>query len=53
MTDVTNPVKPGVTGFYDAETSTISYVVRDPMTKSCAIIDSVMRMRTASSRPPK
>ena len=35
-------VKPDVTGFFDAETNTISYVVKDPASNACAIIDSVM-----------
>lgn len=33
---------PFVQGFFDAATNTISYVVADPKTKKCAIIDSVM-----------
>ncbi len=35
-------VKPEVTGFFDPETNTISYVVKDPASRACAIIDSVM-----------
>ena len=35
-------VKPEVTAFFDPDTNTISYVVKDPNSKSCAIIDSVM-----------
>lgn len=34
--------KPVVQGFFDIHTNTISYVVADPETKKCAIIDSVM-----------
>lgn len=34
--------KPSVQGFFDTRTNTISYVVADPETKQCAIIDSVM-----------
>lgn len=34
--------KPEVQGFFDERTNTISYVVADPATKKCAIIDSVM-----------
>ena len=34
--------KPQVQGFFDTRTNTISYVVADPTTKQCAIIDSVM-----------
>lgn len=33
---------PEVQGFFDPATNTISYVVADPATKQCAIIDSVM-----------
>ncbi len=35
-------MKPDVQGFFDTRTNTISYVVADPKTKQCAIIDSVM-----------
>lgn len=34
-------IKPTVKGFFDTATNTISYVVSDPTTKKCAIIDSV------------
>lgn len=34
--------KPEVQGFFDTRTNTISYVVADPETKKCAIVDSVM-----------
>ena len=39
-TDLT--LKPEVTAFFDAPTNTISYVVKDPGSKACAVIDSVM-----------
>ncbi len=35
-------VKPDVTPFFDADTNTISYVVKDPASQSCAVIDSVL-----------
>lgn len=35
-------VKPEVKGFFDEATNTISYVVKDPASRSAAIIDSVM-----------
>lgn len=35
------PVKPEVTGFYDPRTSSVQYVVADPTTKKCVIIDPV------------
>lgn len=34
--------RPQVSGFYDARTSSIQYVVTDPATKHCAIIDPVL-----------
>jgi glyoxylase-like metal-dependent hydrolase (beta-lactamase superfamily II) len=35
-------VKPEVTPFFDADTNTISYVVKDPASQACAVIDSVL-----------
>ena len=35
-------MKPEVIGFFDAPTNTISYIVKDPSTENCAVIDSVM-----------
>ena len=43
-------VKPEVAAFFDKETNTISYVVRDPGSKSCAIFDSVMDIDYAAGR---
>jgi glyoxylase-like metal-dependent hydrolase (beta-lactamase superfamily II) len=43
-------VEPEVTGFFDPETNTISYVVRDPASNACAIIDSVMDIDYAAGR---
>jgi len=43
-------VKPEVKGFFDAATNTISYVVRDPASKACAVIDSVMDIDYAAGR---
>ena len=34
--------KPLVSGFYDKPTGAIQYVVADPATKSCAIIDPIL-----------
>lgn len=34
--------QPSVKGFFDPDTNTISYVVSDPSSKQCAIIDSVL-----------
>ena len=43
-------VKPKVQAFFDEATNTISYIVKDPTSKSCAIIDSVMDIDYAAGR---
>ena len=43
-------VKPDVTAFFDEATNTISYVVKDPNSQSCAIVDSVMDIDYAAGR---
>ena len=43
-------VHPEVTAFFDAPTNTISYVVGDPGSKACAVIDSVMDIDYAAGR---
>lgn len=43
-------VTPEVTGFFDPQTNTISYVVKDPASTSCAVIDSVMDIDYAAGR---
>ncbi|MDV7145789.1 MBL fold metallo-hydrolase [Tropicimonas sp. TH_r6] len=43
-------VKPEVTGFFDPLTHTISYIVKDPSSNACAIIDSVMDIDYAAGR---
>ena len=43
-------VKPKVVPFFDADTNTISYVVVDPSSTSCAVIDSVMDIDYAAGR---
>lgn len=43
-------VKPDVRGFFDEATNTISYVVKDPASNACAIIDSVMDIDYAAGR---
>ncbi|NQV99309.1 MAG: MBL fold metallo-hydrolase [Rhodospirillales bacterium] len=52
MTDypIDMDVKPEVRGFFDSITNTISYIVKDPGSKACAIIDSVMDIDYASGR---
>ncbi len=42
--------KPGVTPFFDPATSTVSYVVKDPNSQGCAIIDSVLDFDYAAGR---
>lgn len=43
-------LKPRVTAFFDAPTNTVSYIVQDPTSPSCAIIDSVMDIDYAAGR---
>jgi glyoxylase-like metal-dependent hydrolase (beta-lactamase superfamily II) len=42
--------KPEVTAFFDEPTNTVSYVVADPGTGKCALIDSVLDYDQASGR---
>jgi glyoxylase-like metal-dependent hydrolase (beta-lactamase superfamily II) len=42
--------KPDVSTFYDKQTSTFSYVVKDPQSNACAIIDSVLNLDYNSGR---
>ena len=42
--------KPIVEPFFDPGTNTISYVARDPGSKACAVIDSVMDLHQAAGR---
>ncbi|MFO1107025.1 MAG: MBL fold metallo-hydrolase [Amaricoccus sp.] len=43
-------VHPEVTAFFDPATNTISYVVKDPKSDACAIVDSVMDIDYAAGR---
>lgn len=43
-------VKPDVKAFFDPATNTISYVVKDPATDACAVVDSVMDIDYAAGR---
>ena len=43
-------VKPEVQGFFDPATNTISYIVKDPGSDACAVIDSVMDIDYAAGR---
>ncbi|KAA0968940.1 MBL fold metallo-hydrolase [Aureimonas fodinaquatilis] len=42
--------QPEVTAFFDGETNTISYVVKDPASSACAVIDSVLDIDYAAGR---
>lgn len=54
MTTIPHPVdltlKPEVQAFFDEATNTVSYVVKDPNSNSCAVIDSVMDIDYAAGR---
>jgi len=41
---------PDVEGFFDEATNTVSYILRDPETSACAIVDSVLDYDIASGR---
>ena len=43
-------MKPDVAAFFDEATNTISYVVSDPTSRACAIVDSVLDFDYASGR---
>ncbi|MEQ8825556.1 MAG: MBL fold metallo-hydrolase [Filomicrobium sp.] len=43
-------VKPDVKGFFDEATNTISYIVKDPASTACAVIDTVMDIDYAAGR---
>lgn len=42
--------KPEVIAFFDEPTNTISYIVRDPSSNSCAVVDSVMDINYPAGR---
>ena len=43
-------VQPEVEAFFDPATNTISYIVKDPVSDACAIVDSVMDIDYAAGR---
>ena len=47
---ITMATKPKVAGFFDPATNTISYVVADPASPSCAVIDPVLDIDYAAGR---
>ena len=44
------PARPLVQGFFDDATNTVSYVVSDPATSICAVVDSVLDYDPAAGR---
>lgn len=53
MTDpypVRMDIRPDVHAFFDPATNTISYIVKDPTSDACAIVDSVMDIDYAAGR---
>jgi len=47
---VNSDVKPDVKAFFDPATNTITYVVKDPGSNACAVVDSVMDIDYAAGR---
>ena len=43
-------IKPEVKAFFDEDTFTISYIVKDPASKACAVIDPVLNIDYAAGR---
>ena len=43
-------MNPQVTAFFDEPTNTATYLVRDPQSKACAIVDSVLDLDYAAGR---
>jgi glyoxylase-like metal-dependent hydrolase (beta-lactamase superfamily II) len=43
-------MKPDVTAFFDEPTNTVTYVVKDPASLACAIVDSVLDIDYAAGR---
>ncbi|MDX2103552.1 MAG: MBL fold metallo-hydrolase [Alphaproteobacteria bacterium] len=50
MTMPVSDLKPEVTAFFDPDTFTITYLVRDPTSNACAIIDPVLDLDYAAGR---
>lgn len=47
---MSNTLEPKVTPFFDPSTNTVSYVVKDPDSNACAVIDAVMDIDYAAGR---
>ena len=39
---------PEIKAYFDAPTNTVSYLVTDPATKKCAVVDSVLNFEYSS-----
>lgn len=50
LPDVDLTTRPDVTGFFDDQSNTITYVVKDPGSNACVVIDSVMEFDQAAGR---
>ena len=50
ITNISLEKHPEVTAFFDDQSNTISYVVKDPDSASCAILDAVMQFDYAAGR---
>lgn len=50
MTAVNLDQHPDVTAFFDAQSNTISYLIKDPASTACAVVDAVMQFDYASGR---
>ena len=50
---VDTTVEPEVEGFFDPATNTISYIVKDPSSEACAVVDSVLDFDFSSGRTSK
>lgn len=50
MTEPAPAPRPGVQGFFDPATSTVSYIVHDPATRQAAIIDPVLDFTPRNGR---
>lgn len=44
------PLGPEVKGFFDEDTNTVSYVIKDPTSPACAIVDSVLGFDPVAGR---
>lgn len=47
---MTPTIKPQVTCYFDEATNAACYIVRDPSSQSCAIVDSIMDFNSAAGR---